>query len=70
MTHMFKMANPPPPPTPIAPTPMPDPMNPQAMAARQKAMASAASGGRASTMMTGAAPLAAGGAYGGTKTGG
>lgn len=60
MSNMFKGAPAPPPaPTPTAPPPMPDPQAPDALAARKKAMQTAAAGGRSSTQLTTPGPVAA-----------
>jgi hypothetical protein len=49
--NMFGSSAPPPP--ALAPPPvMPDPLNPANLAAQQKAMAAAATGGRSSTILT------------------
>lgn len=83
MNAMFKGPAAPPTPTPTPPPNMPDPMSPEVLEARRTAMAKGAASGRAGSTLTtplgaGAAPakssgagtIAAGGAYGGSKTGG
>lgn len=53
----------------VTPPPaMPDPMSPANMEAKRQALLKTTQGGRTSTMLT--QPLAAGGTYGGMKTGG
>lgn len=68
MTGMFKGPAMPATPAVTPPPVMPDPVSPAALAAKRDAMQKANQGGRTSTMLT--TPLAAGGGYSGTKTGG
>ncbi len=73
MSSLFKMPQLPTPPQPIKPPPMPDFNSPAALAAKQKQMAAAATGGRLSTMLTSGAGTIAGGAspaYSGRTLGG